>query len=42
MFHPVVSPPVTANPATFHDAYQLSATDRIAALEAELFTLKSR
>ena len=41
MFHPVVSPPVTANPATFHDAYQLSAADRIAALEAELFTLKS-
>ena len=42
MFHPVVTPPATANPVTFHDAYQLLATDRIAALEAELFSLKSR
>jgi hypothetical protein len=42
MFHPVVSLPVTVNPATFHNTYQLSAVDRITALEVELFTLKSR
>ena len=42
MFHPVVTPPTTVNPVTFHDTYQLSASDRIAALEAELFSLKSR
>jgi len=42
MFHPVVTPPPTAKPVTFHDAYQLSASNRIAALEAELFSLKAR
>jgi hypothetical protein len=42
MFHPVVTLPPTAKPVTFHDAYQLSASDRIAALEAELFSLKAR